>query len=72
MLRRSTRFLTRESGAPERLWEKRESALQAAVPVMLFDRPWLIAAAVIIVGLGLLGYYYFGPELRRYLRMSRM
>ncbi|HZV07030.1 MAG TPA: hypothetical protein VE999_18250 [Gemmataceae bacterium] len=35
-------------------------------------RPGLLLAGLAVVGLGALAWYYFGPELRRYIKVSRM
>jgi hypothetical protein len=35
-------------------------------------RPGLMLAGLAAVGLGALAWYYFGPELRRYIKVSRM
>ena len=35
-------------------------------------RPGLLLAGLAAFGLGALAWYYFGPDLRRYLKISRM
>jgi hypothetical protein len=35
-------------------------------------QPGLLLAGLAALGLGALAWYYFGPELRRYIKLSRM
>ncbi len=72
MSRVRTRFPTHESRFPYRMLEQGKSAASAVVPETIRERPALFAALAILVGLGGVLYYLFGPELHRHLRMRRM
>jgi hypothetical protein len=36
------------------------------------QRPGLLLAGLAALGLGALAWYYFGPEIRRYIKVTRM
>ena len=58
---------------PERVYssaeERRERSLREREGV---GRPGLLLAGLAAFGLGALAWYYFGPELRRYIKVARM
>lgn len=69
----ATRFLTRRSRLPDRIWEStKQSVRRASAPVTKAARrpSILLGLVALLFGAGL--YWYFHPELQRYLRMRRM
>jgi hypothetical protein len=58
---------------PERVYstseERQQRSLREREPLR---RPGLLLAGLAAVGLGALAWYYLGPDLRRYIKISRM
>jgi len=69
----ATRFLRRQSRFPDRVWEStKRSVRQASAPVADVVRRPSFVLGILALALGAGLYWYFHPELQRYLRMRRM
>jgi hypothetical protein len=58
---------------PERVYSSGEQRKQHALREREgVGRPGLLLAGLAAFGLGALAWYYLGPELRRYIKLTRM
>ena len=69
----ATRFLTRRSRFPDRMWESAKASVRhATAPVGEVARRPSVLFGVLTLAVAAGVYWYFHPELERYLRMRRM
>jgi hypothetical protein len=66
MSRLASHYPERVYASPE---EKQQSGIAERVSV---PRPGLLLAGLAALGMGIWAWYYFGPDLRRYLKIRSM